>query len=255
MAEDSYYKAKGQPISLSEKETGAFIRASQAILGSESFEKTARLIFDEVIGVIGAKAGYVALLSDNGEENEVLFLEAGGDPCNVDPNLPMPVRGLRAEAYRENVTVYDNDFQHGDYVEFMPEGHVEMINVMFAPLSIKDKVVGVIGIANKNSDFTSRDADIASLFGKLAAIALQNSRNLEKLTLIIEQLENTSKEVKHLQGIIPICSRCKQIRDDHGLWNQLEQYLTEHSDALFSHSYCPKCTEELEKQIKERFKK
>lgn len=51
-------------------------------------------------------------------------------------------------------------------------------------------------------------------------------------------------ELKQLRGIIPICCKCKQIRDDQGYWNQLEQYISEHSDALFSHGICPNCMED-----------
>ena len=46
----------------------------------------------------GAPSGYIALLSEDGEENELVFLESGGLPCSVDPELLMPVRGLRAES-------------------------------------------------------------------------------------------------------------------------------------------------------------
>lgn len=48
-------------------------------------------------------------------------------------------------------------------------------------------------------------------------------------------------ELKQLRGIIPICASCKQIRDDQGYWNRLEAYITEHSQAAFSHSICPAC--------------
>jgi len=57
----------------------------------------------------------------------------------------------------------------------------------------------------------------------------------------IARLEETLKEVKQLRGILPICSYCKKIRDDAGFWNQVEEYLAEHSDAEFSHSICPAC--------------
>jgi len=50
------------------------------------------------------------LLSDNGSEKDVLFLEDGGAKCTVDPELPMPMRGLRANAYHHNRAVYCNDF-------------------------------------------------------------------------------------------------------------------------------------------------
>lgn len=52
---------------------------------------------------------------------------------------------------------------------------------------------------------------------------------------------NDITELKQLRGIIPICASCKQIRDDKGYWNRLEAYITEHSQAAFSHSICPTC--------------
>jgi len=56
------------------------------------------------------------------------------------------------------------------------------------------------------------------------------------------------REIKTLRGIIPICSYCKQIRNDKEVWQQLEAYLSEHSDAQFTHGLCPSCYEqEMEK--------
>ena len=60
---------------------------------------------------------------------------------------------------------------------------------------------------------------------------------------LITQLQEALAKVKTLSGFLPICSFCKKIRDDSGYWNQLESYISEHSDALFSHSYCPECAE------------
>ncbi|MBN2728658.1 MAG: PAS domain S-box protein [Bacteroidales bacterium] len=151
------------------------------ILKQEEFIQTARKIFDAACELIGAKSGYVALLSDTGEENEVLFLEAGGKPCNVDPTLPMPIRGLRAEAYKTGKAVCHNNFMNSDWANLMPDGHSHLENVLFAPLNIADKTVGIMGLANKDSDFTEYDLQISEAFSQLAAMALQNSRNLEGL--------------------------------------------------------------------------
>ena len=62
---------------------------------------------------------------------------------------------------------------------------------------------------------------------------------------LIQQLEKALKEVKTLSGMLPICSSCKKVRDDQGYWNQIEQYISHHSDAHFSHSLCPDCAEQL----------
>ena len=59
------------------------------------------------------------------------------------------------------------------------------------------------------------------------------------------QYQNTLDELVTLRGIIPICSNCKQIRDDQGSWNQLEGYIQKHSLAKFSHGICPQCSKIL----------
>lgn len=168
-------------LQLQKKEISALLEASQAIPQCRSFEEAARMIFDICKEIIGAKSGYVALLSDDGGENEVLFLDAGGLPCTVDPELPMPIRGLREVAYRTKETVYDNHFSDSKWMQFMPEGHVALDNVLFAPLNIQNQTLGIMGIANKPDGFDERDMQIASAFGDLAAIALQYARNQEAL--------------------------------------------------------------------------
>lgn len=231
-----------------ERELHAIMGGSKAVLDQVGFAESARAIFDHCRGLIGASAGYVALLSDTGEENEVLFLEAGGLPCSVDPELPMPIRGLRAEAYRTNRAVYHNDFMNSHWIDFMPKGHVFLGNVMFAPLVLKGKTVGIIGLANKAQDFDDNDARMAAGFGELAAIALKNSINLDERIKaekqrekVIDDLKEALSKVKKLSGMLPICSVCKKIRDDKGYWNQIEEYIGDRSEAEFSHSICLDC--------------
>jgi PAS domain S-box-containing protein len=233
-------------------EVAALLRGARSVLRHQEFQTTARKIFDECCDLIGASSGYVAMLSEDGSENELLFLEAGGLPCTVDPHLPMPIRGLREDAYRTNKAVYHNDFMNSKWVHLMPEGHVVLKNVMFAPLVLGGKTVGVIGLANKDGDFDDNDAKLATGFGELAAIALDNSSNLEqrveadqKRKAVIADLKKALAEVKQLSGLLPICSNCKKIRDDQGYWNQIEAYITEHSEAHFTHSICQDCADKL----------
>ena len=62
---------------------------------------------------------------------------------------------------------------------------------------------------------------------------------------LIIKLQEAMEKVRVLSGFIPICAACKQIRDDEGFWNQLEHYIEEHSDAVFSHGICPSCAKKL----------
>jgi CheY-like chemotaxis protein len=58
---------------------------------------------------------------------------------------------------------------------------------------------------------------------------------------VIAQLQTAIEEIQTLSGMLPICAACKKIRDDSGYWNQIENYISEHSNAEFSHSICPDC--------------
>jgi PAS domain-containing protein len=69
---------------------------------------------------------------------------------------------------------------------------------------------------------------------------------------LIRQLEKALGEVKTLSGMLPICSSCKKVRDDRGYWNQIEQYISQRSEAHFSHSLCPDCAEQLYPGLAER---
>ena len=60
-----------------------------------------------------------------------------------------------------------------------------------------------------------------------------------------KELEEATKEIKTLSGLLPICSSCKKIRDDKGYWNQIETYISQHTDADFSHGLCPDCMDKL----------
>ncbi len=66
--------------------------------------------------------------------------------------------------------------------------------------------------------------------------------NLQKsLAAQVKELENALIQVKQLQGILPICSYCKNVRDDQNYWQEVETYVSKHTSAEFSHSVCPDC--------------
>lgn len=67
----------------------------------------------------------------------------------------------------------------------------------------------------------------------------------EELSRTNHELKDALATIKTLQGILPICSSCKKIRDEKGHWNQIELYISEHSGAEFSHGLCPECLVKL----------
>ncbi len=186
----------------------ALTESARTILKQQEFKESAKEIFSLCKKVTGATSGYVALLSPDGSENEVLFLDSGGLTCTVDENLPMPIRGLRETAYISQKGVYDNSFADSHWTEFLPEGHMRLDNVMFAPLIIDQQTVGLIGLANKKGGFIQRDVDFVSNLGDIAAVALRNSRNLESIQYLSfhDQLTGLynrhyfANEMKRLEG-------------------------------------------------------
>ncbi|MGE0084149.1 MAG: PAS domain-containing protein [Desulfococcaceae bacterium] len=73
----------------------------------------------------------------------------------------------------------------------------------------------------------------------------ERKQNEKKRENLINELRKALAEIKTLQGIIPICSSCKKIRDDKGYWEQVEAYVSKHTAAKFSHSICPECIKKL----------
>ncbi|QXE89651.1 response regulator [Geomonas subterranea] len=89
-------------------------------------------------------------------------------------------------------------------------------------------------------DFITKPVKPAILCRRVA-VHLELRSQKEELRRQNQELQEVLSQVKELSGLLPICMTCKKIRDDQGYWNQLETYISEHSDVLFSHSYCPDC--------------
>lgn len=68
---------------------------------------------------------------------------------------------------------------------------------------------------------------------------------------IQKEKEKAISELRVLSGLLPVCASCKKIRDDKGSWSQMEMYLKDHSEATFSHGYCPECEKKALAEINE----
>jgi DNA-binding response OmpR family regulator len=110
--------------------------------------------------------------------------------------------------------------------------------------------VGADGYISKpisNREFVARVQAMVRI--KAAEDALREKEKEQQK--LIDQLQDAFAEIKTLKGFIPICASCKKIRDDEGYWNQLEVYISKHTDAVFTHGLCPQCAETYRTQAKE----
>jgi len=100
-------------------------------------------------------------------------------------------------------------------------------------------------------DYINKPVNEVELLARVAsALTLKNEMDRRKereaeLHRSNQELQRALKEVKVLRGLIPICASCKKIRNDGGFWQQLEEYIGEHSEAEFSHGLCQPCLKKL----------
>lgn len=90
-----------------------------------------------------------------------------------------------------------------------------------------------------------RTRELDAVNGRLLREIEERKRTEAEKEQLIAQLQKAMQEVKVLSGFLPICASCKKIRDDSGYWSQIEEYISKHSNALFSHGICPDCVRQL----------
>jgi CheY-like chemotaxis protein len=100
-------------------------------------------------------------------------------------------------------------------------------------------------------DYITKPVNSVDLLARVAsALALKKEMDCRKaregeLRRSNDALQKALRDVKVLRGLIPICASCKKIRNDGGFWQQLEEYIGEHSEAEFSHGICQPCVKKL----------
>jgi PAS domain S-box-containing protein len=127
----------------------------------------------------------------------------------------------------------------------IPAGHLPIARFLAVPVLEGEKLSGGIFLANKREDYAPEDLSLLQRIGALYAIALQRKAYENEKERLILELQGALAQVKQLSGLLPICSGCKKIRDDGGYWQQIESYISEHSQAGFSHGLCPECLEKF----------
>ena len=108
-----------------------------------------------------------------------------------------------------------------------------------------DHAVDVEATAAGAMDYLVKGRIDATLLERSIRYAIARHRAEQEKEALIRELEQALTEIRTLEGLLPICASCKSIRDDKGYWNELETYISDHSNAEFSHSVCPDCFKRL----------
>lgn len=112
-----------------------------------------------------------------------------------------------------------------------------------APLEFEETIT----LPDKNFTFITSKFPLHDKTGKIHAVGgfctdiSERIKVEEEKSDLINKLQMALDDVKTLRGIIPICSFCKKVRDDKGYWTQVETYVSKHTEAGFSHGFCPEC--------------
>lgn len=135
-------------------------------------------------------------------------------------------------------------------VRATPAGRAKYLILLTAKGTKADIVTGLQAGAD---DYLTKPFDHAELFARVQVgeriLGLQSI-----LARRVRELEEALGRVRQLQGLLPICSYCKKVRDDQNYWCQVETYISAHSEARFSHGICPDCMDTVVRRELAEFK-
>lgn len=100
----------------------------------------------------------------------------------------------------------------------------------------------IYGLQSGAHDYITKPFDLDELLARINVGRRMIQLDID-LAKRVEELEQTLKHVKTLQGLLPICMHCHKIRNDQESWERIENYLAKHSEVQFSHGICPACAE------------
>ncbi len=168
--------------------------------------------------------------------NAVLRLSCYQHEEIIDNNISMLFsgQGLHSQFDRLDTTAIDDGTKK-------PVDHYIVRQVEDALVTKKSDMIPVNISVSILHEKDGEKAGYVLVARDITSQKIAENENNKLIAELCEAMEN----VKTLKGFIPICAKCKKVRDDQGYWSQIEKYISEHSEALISHGICPECSEEL----------
>jgi len=173
----------------------------------------------------------------------VILLDASGVVRDVNPSFCRNIGYTRNEILGTHISRFARESRavirknlkrllageqlHHEVTNVQKDGSLRYYELHETAVTLPDDSRGILAVSN---DITERKA---------------SEQQREKL---IMELRQALAQVKTLRGLLPICASCKKIRDVRGSWNRIETYISQHSDASFTHGLCPDCAVKTMKQ-------
>ena len=172
------------------------------------------------------KWGYDVFVACDGDEAWGA-LQHISDPAMAILDWMMPglagleiCRRLRAKADRKYIIMLTAKDRREDILEALEAGADDYVIKPFDPAELRARVRAGVRVTELQQSLADR----------------------------VKELEEAFSQIKTLEGLIPICSYCKKIRDDGNYWQQLEGYLSQHAGAKFTHGICPDCFDRMSRE-------
>ena len=190
------------------------------------------------------------LIADDNESNRKVLhsiLSAEGYEI-VEANNGADALAILKRATEPMVGLIDWEMPHVQGIEVCRKIRMEETPPFFLILvTVRDSKVDVVAGLNAGAhDYITKPFDKTELIARVS-IGSRMVELQQTLRKQVDELAEALSNVKQLSGLLPICSYCKKIRDDKNYWQQVDEYVSQHSEATFSHSICPECYEDVVK--------
>lgn len=165
-----------------------------------------------------------------------------------------PIDLIHAESLKEGLELLEQNDVHVVLLDLslpdslgistLNKAHTQFPSVPIVVLtSLEDEDLGLQLIHFGAQDYLVKGQAGSLILYRTIRYAIERKQAETEREQLIQELKEALAQVKTLSGLLPICSGCKKIRDDQGYWNRIENYISKHSDAEFSHGICPDCAQ------------
>jgi len=224
----------------------ALYEVGRRLVGAHLTEEVLSLIVNESAQLLGAEAAGLRLLE--GDDLVVGARTKSAVGIMASPRLKVGV-GLSGLVVTSGEPLAVEDISQSSLLD--PDDRSTMVGAGFlgflgVPLRPKDRIIGVLNVYTRSRRrFSPEDISVLSAFADQASLAIEKARLYQESVDRVKDLEEALARVRQLQGLLPICAWCKKVRRDQNYWQSVESYVTEHTDARFSHGICPECQGKL----------